>query len=185
VTRCCWRLTPPTISRVLDNGAIVIECRGGTVTLTPEEVKEFLKQLAVALAKSLIGKSVCSLNEHFESRVNGRDRRSADEDNLSDPRRLVFHELKPFRGHSENRPISGAPDRELIRISVPGSAYRIPMRFAGLGRSDCEGGQNTRTPTARFERFFRQLCRIAAMPHVTSEGSPGSRGREWRLFSAW
>jgi hypothetical protein len=36
---------------VLDNGAIVIECRGGTVILTPEEVKELLKQLAVALAE--------------------------------------------------------------------------------------------------------------------------------------
>jgi hypothetical protein len=39
---------------MLDNGAIVIECRGGSVILTPEEVKELLKQLAVALAESQI-----------------------------------------------------------------------------------------------------------------------------------
>ena len=39
---------------VLDNGAIVVECRGGTIILTPEEVKELLKQLVVALAESQI-----------------------------------------------------------------------------------------------------------------------------------
>ena len=39
---------------VLDHGAIVIECRGGTVILTPEEVKDLLKHLEVALAESPI-----------------------------------------------------------------------------------------------------------------------------------